>query len=311
MGNLARVVDVMQLFGEPMRVRLAALLSERELTVAELTVITEAAQSRVSTHLARLRDAGVLRDRREGTSTFYRLQEGMPEEVRRVWEAVVVGIEDGVLEGDRKRCEELLAARRDGKGWPELVAGQMERHYSPGRTWESLARGLLGLIRLGDVLDAGAGDGTVAELVAPRAKSVTCVDRSEKMIDAARRRLASVKNARCLVGDVENLALADASFDHALLLHVLTMTPRPQRAIGEAARVLRPGGGVTVITLDAHDHGDVTAAYGDVHPGFKPASLRRMLDRAGLTVEQCEVAARERRQPHFQAVIAFATKGER
>ena len=49
----------------------------------------------------------------------------------------------------------LLRARRGVANWPKTVAGQMERHYSPGRTWEITAIGVLGLLHLGDVLDAG------------------------------------------------------------------------------------------------------------------------------------------------------------
>src|SRR5688572_16798060 len=146
MPDLARTVSLFQLFGEPSRVRLATLLSGRELTVAELTTITELAQSRVSTHLARLREAGVLRDRRVGASTFYSMNDGaMPPDARELWELLARRVDDGVLEADRDRCEKLLASRNRA-AWPELVAGEMERHYSPGRTWESLAKGFTTLL---------------------------------------------------------------------------------------------------------------------------------------------------------------------
>jgi ArsR family transcriptional regulator len=70
--------------------------------------------------------------------------------------------------------------------------------------------------------------------------------------------------------------------------------------------VLRPGGGVTVVTLDEHAHAGETARYGHVHPGFKPATIRRWLTHAGFQVEACTVTSRERRQPHFQVLTAFA-----
>ena len=53
---------------DPTRVRLLALLEIEELTVAELSAITRLAQPRVSTHLARLKDANLVRDRRAGVS---------------------------------------------------------------------------------------------------------------------------------------------------------------------------------------------------------------------------------------------------
>jgi ArsR family transcriptional regulator len=80
--------------------------------------------------------------------------------------------------------------------------------------------------------------------------------------------------------------------------------------LSEAARVLRPDGTLAVVTLDAHDHADVTAAYGDVHAGFSPASLRRMLGRAGLEVEACDVSSRDPRPPAFRVVTAFASKSK-
>jgi hypothetical protein len=170
-----------------------ALLEEEQLTVAELVTITELAQSSVSTHLGKLREAGLLRDCRLGASTLYSLNDGnMPRDAKLVWSLVRGEIKDAVLDGDKGRCADVVKARERTSAWPDAVAGQMERHYSPGRTWEATARGLVGLMHLGDVLDAGSGDGTMAQLLAPRAKSVTCLDRNEKMVEAARGRLAMV-----------------------------------------------------------------------------------------------------------------------
>ncbi|HVY49502.1 MAG TPA: metalloregulator ArsR/SmtB family transcription factor [Minicystis sp.] len=307
---LDATVELLSLLAEPTRVRLLALVALEELTVAELTAILETGQSRVSTHLGKLRDAGLVRDRRAGASTFYALNEGgMPEGARRAWELVRAEVDDAVLDGDRARCAKVLAARAKAGGL-DALAGQMERHYTPGRTWEALARGLVGLLRLGDVLDVGAGDGTVAELVAPRARSMTLLDRSERMIEAARARLAGAERVRCVLGDAHELPFPDAAFDQVLLLHVLTMAHTPGRVVAEAARVLRPGGDLVLVTLAEHEQGDVGAAYGELHPGFAPAKLRRMLTKTGLDVSRCDVTSREKRPPHFRVVSAFARKEE-
>lgn len=307
--TLSSAVNTLQLFAEPTRVRLMALLEHEELSVAELVSITELAQSSVSTHLGKLRDAGLLRDRRLGASTLYALNDGtMPEGAKQVWSLVRGEIKDKVLDGDRGRCAEVLEARARSNAWPEAVAGQMERYYSPGRTWEATARGLAGLARLGDVLDAGAGDGTMAQLLAPRARSITCLDRSEKMTEAARTRLARARNCTVVQGDVHELPFADASFDHVMLFNILTQATTPARVLAEAARVLREGGNVAVVTLAAHDHAEVSATYRDVHPGFAPAQVRRMLQKVGLTVDTCDIACREKRSPHFEIVTAFAHK---
>lgn len=309
MPSVAHTVELLRLFGDPTRVRLAALLERDELTVAEITRITELPQSRVSTHLGKLKEAGLLRDRRQGASTYYSMNDGtMPPAVRKLWSMLAAGLDEPVLRADRDRLETLVRSRAGGKGWPDSVAGQMERHYSPGRTWEATARGLLGLLRLGDVLDAGSGDGALAELLASRARTVTCLDRSEKVIAAARERLARLPNVAFASGDVHALPFEARRFDHVLLFHVLAYAEEPRRALAEAARVLRPGGELIVTTLAPHEHTDITAGYGHVHPGFSPRKLAGWLEGAGLRVERCEITSREKRPPHFEVVSAFARK---
>ena len=309
MSTLSSAVNTLQLFAEPTRVRLMALLEEEELTVAELVTITELAQSSVSTHLGKLRDAGLLRDRRQGASTLYALNDGnMPASAKHVWSLVRGEIKDTVLDGDKERCVDVLKVRSRTHAWPDAVAGQMERHYSPGRTWEAMARGLVGLMQLGDVLDAGSGDGTLAQLLAPRARSVTCLDRNEKIVEAARSRLATVKNAKVCSGDVHELPFEDGAFDHVMLFNILTQVETPGRVVSEAARVSRLGGNIAIVTLAPHDHGDVSANYRDIHSGFSTPQLKRMLHKAGLTIDACDITCREKRPPHFEIITAFAHK---
>ncbi len=309
MRTVDDTAQLLHLFGDATRMRLCALLAGRELTVADVVRVTELPQSRVSTHLGKLREAGVLRDRRVGVQTFYALNDGaMPDSARKVWELLDGQLRDDVIEGDRRRAEQLLRARDAEAPWPDRVAGQMERHYSPGRTWDSTLRGMVRLLRLGDVLDAGSGDGVIAELVAPRARSVTCLDRSSRVLEAARERLGRHPHLRFVLGDIEALELPDASFDQVLCFHALTYVGSPGKAVRELARVLRPGGDLVLATLDRHAHMDVASAYHHVQAGFAPRQLRGWLEDAGLTVELCEVTSRERQPPYFQVVTAHARK---
>ncbi len=294
------------LFADPTRVRLLALLEDQELSVAELTRITKLPQSRVSTHLGKLRDAQLVRDRRRGSSTFYAMVDG-PQHAT-LWGAIRSGLADHLVREDRERCERALAARARGETWVDAVAGQMERHYSPGRTWEATARGLLGLVRLGDVLDIGSGDGAITALLAPRAGSITCFDRSEKALSAARERLAGFENVRYAAGDMHRLPFPDASFDHVLMFNVLTYAQQPRAAVREAVRVLCPGGDLVVLTLREHGYLELAQAYDHINPGFLPARLRAMLDAAGVEVTSCEVTSRERGKPYFEVISAIGQK---
>src|SRR5262245_7675300 len=98
MGSLSATLDALHLFADPTRVRLVALLAQQPLTVADLTTITRLPQSRVSTHLGRLKDAGVLHDRRAGSSTVYAVNDGtMPAHVRRVWSLLADEVSDTTL----------------------------------------------------------------------------------------------------------------------------------------------------------------------------------------------------------------------
>lgn len=308
MPDLQHTTALLSLFSDATRLRLMALLSEAELTVAELTRITDLAQSRVSTHLGKLREAGLLQDRRVGNSTFYRAAgDAMPPAAARTWDLVREQVDDDVLRSDRER-RELVVRAREEDAWPDRVAGQMEHHYSPGRTWEATARSLIGLLQLGDVLDVGSGDGAMAELLADRARSYVCLDRSRRVIDAARRRLSPLPNVSLVQGDMHEMPLPDASFDEVLLLNVLTYADRPRAVLSEAFRVVRPGGRVVAVTLDEHEHRDVSLAYQHVNQGFSPEGLSALLHAAGFDVQACRVSSRERRKPYFQVVYGFGVR---
>jgi ArsR family transcriptional regulator len=302
---LTHFVETLNLLGDESRIRLCALLRERELCVTDLVRVTGISQSRVSTHLGRLREAGFVRDRRQGQQSFYGLAlDSLPETARAVLDEAARST-DPTLEGDQQRLAELEAERRGGA--PEF-ADDIERYYSPGRTWQSLSVGLAALLDLGDVLDVGSGDGAAAGSLAPYCRSLTCIDSSAKMIEAARERLLRYDHVRARVADVHDLPFADASFDAVLVFHTLTYAEKPARALAECARVLRPSGRLVVLCLDEHRQHEVTAPYGERHPGFSPPTLRELLSGTGLEVRTSEVACRESRKPHLQVVLAIAKK---
>ncbi len=303
---LSHYVDTLNLLGDESRIRLCALLRERELRVTDLVRVTGISQSGVSTHLGRLREAGFVRDRREGSQSFYALAvDGLSGTARAVLDEAAASA-DPTLEGDQRRLLELDAERRGGL--PDSFAGEMDRHYSPGRTWHSLAVGVAALLRLGDVLDVGSGDGSAAGTFAPYCRSLTCIDVSSRMIDAARDRLAKHSHVSAQVADVHDLPFRASSFDSVVMFHTLTYAERPARALEECARVLRPGGRIVLLSLDQHKQRDITAPYGERHPGFSARGIRALLSRAGLAVAFSDVACREAKKPHFRVVLAIADK---
>lgn len=304
--SLSAYVDTLNLLGDESRLRLCALLRERELCVTDLVRVTGIAQSRVSTHLGRLRDAGFVHDRRTGTQCFYALaEEALPAAALAVLRDASMS-NDPTLLGDQKRLGELEAERRGDV--PETVADDLERYYSPGRTWQSLAAGLAGLLDLGDVLDVGSGDGAAAATLAPHCRSLTCIDSNARLVEAARARLAKYPNARTLAADVHALPFEADRFDSVLLFHTLTYASEPKQALRECARVLRAGGRLVVLCLDRHEQREITARYGELHPGFSPVEVRAMLADAGLAVTVSHIVSREAKKPHLQVVLAVAQK---
>ena len=302
---LTRCIEALNLLADESRLRLCALLRDRELCVSDLVKITGISQSRVSTHLGRLREAGLVRDRRQGAQSFYTLAlSNLPDALRRLLDETTRG-EDPTLQGDRQRLAELDAERR---GDAAAAGDDLERDYSPGRTWCSLAAGLAGLLSLGDVLDVGSGDGAAAAMVAPYCRSLTCVDVNARMLEAARDRLAKYSHVRVEQADAHELPFAALSFDSVLMFHTLTYTERPQRALEECARVLRPGGRLVLLCLDEHQQPEVTTPYGERHQGFSKLSIRDLLARVGLQVRSAEVACREVRKPRLQVLLAIADK---
>jgi len=307
MQDLAATSGLFKLLSDPTRLRLLSLVEREELTVAELTGVTRLPQPRISTHLSRLKDAGLVRDRRAGPACYYSMADtGMSEEARRVWSLLRETARDPLLDADWRRLVEVVRGR--GGTWADSVAGQMERHYSPGRTWEAATRVLLGLARLGDVLDVASGDGALAELVARRARSVTCLDVSRRMIGAARRRLAHLPSVRFRLGDMHALPFRDAAFDHVLFANALTYALDPESAVREAARVLRPWGTLAAVTLKAHRHESVARTYNHARLGFEPDALRTLFENAGFEVTFCEVTSREKRPPHFEVLTLYAER---
>jgi len=304
--DLGSTTALLRLLSDPTRVRLLALLEREELTVAELSAVMRLAQPRVSTHLAKLKEADLVRDRRAGVSAYYRVNTELDTRSAALLHSLHANVDDGLLDDDAQRLPTVLARRARAEGWADSVAGDMERHYSPGRTWEALARALTGLIEVGDVLDIASGDGVLAELLAPHAHSILCLDASDRVVTAARKRLKAQRNVEVRLGDMHALDVGDRRFDLVLLMHALTYSEQPAKVIVEAARTLKPGGRLLATTLARHAHRNTVVPFDHRNLGFRDEELREFARKAGLKVLSCERVTRERRPPHFEVLSLLA-----
>jgi len=298
-----------KLLSDSTRLRLLMLVDREELSVAELAAITQLAQPRVSTHLAKLKEAGLVNDRRQGVFVYYRMARKIEDtSLAALWELLRTNTSDSLVKQDVERIKQILQSRSGGVNWAESVAGDMERHYSPGRTLEATMRAIVQLLELGDVLDVASGDGALAELLAPRSTSIKCLDISQRVVDAGKKRLKSHQNVSFEQGDMHQLPCADSSFDTLLLMHALTYTEQPEQVFSEAARVLRPGGRLLAVTLQKHQHKTSVAAYNHVNLGFTAEQLSKLCTKAGLEPFDIQLSAVEKRTPNFEVLTLIAGK---
>lgn len=298
-----------RLLSDSTRLRLLMLVDREELSVAELAAITQLAQPRVSTHLAKLKEAGLVSDRREGVFVYYRMAANIPDaSLNALWELLRKNTSDPLTQKDSERIPQALNARGGNSNWADSVAGDMERHYSPGRTWEVTTRAMVQLLELGDVLDIASGDGVLAELLAPRARSIKCLDISQRVVDAGKKRVRNFSNVDFELGDMHKLPVTDSCYNTVLLMHALTYTTEPQSVFNEVSRVLRPGGRLLAATLQKHAHKNAVKAYNHQNLGFTDTQLRKFCLNAGLEPGYIQISAVEKRTPNFEVLTLIASK---
>jgi len=269
---------------DPTRLRLLRLLERHELQVQELCDVLQLPQSTVSRHLKLLADEGWVTSRAQGTTRLYRMAEA-DAGARRLWSLSKEQTAGwATSEQDQARLRRRLAARQPAaQAFFAGAAGEWERLrgelYGHGFTQAAL---LALLPPEWTVADLGCGTGHVTAALAPNVRRVIGVDQSAAMLKAARRRTAGCANVELRQGSLEALPLEDESVDAALLLLALTYVEAPLAALGEALRVLRPGGRLVVVDLLRHDREDFRRQLGQQSLGFEPAALQGLAGEAGL-----------------------------
>jgi ArsR family transcriptional regulator len=302
------IAQVFKLLADETRLRLLMLLMEQELTVAELSSTLQLAQPRVSTHLAKLKEHKFVLGRKDGVSTYYRLNSTeINLKYKSIWKTLTTEcINDSLVNQDSKRLLLILAERAKEKNWVDSVAGDMERQYSPGRSWEATTRALSYLLELGDVLDIGSGDGVLAELLHQKAKTYTCVDSSELIISAAKKRLKKADNIKYIIADMHDLTRLEKKYDTVFLLHVLTYSKNAEIAIAQASNHLKVGGKLLISTIKKHNHIDSVKDFGHVNNGFTTEDLKQIVSNLKLINIKSKVTSKENRKPHFEVITLEA-----
>jgi ArsR family transcriptional regulator len=295
------LLSALKAAGEATRLRVLGLLGQAELTVKDLTAILGQSQPRISRHLKLMVEAGLVDRYPEGAWVFYRLTERPPE--RRFVDDLLAqaDADDVVLTRDRERLaavkqERAEAARRyfaDNAGdWDTIRA----LHVAEASVETAMVEAV-GSRPFESLLDLGTGTGRLLELLAPLYNRGIGIDASPAMLAVARANLdrAGIGNAQVRLGDIGNLPFARNSFDVVTVHQVLHYLDEPERAIAEAARVLRPGGRLLVVDFAPHELEFLRERHAHRRLGFASGTMEQWIRAAGLAMDSARdlVAAGE------------------
>src|SRR5436309_5033198 len=140
---MASILTSLRLAADSNRLRLLLLLDREELSVAELQEILAKGQSRISTHLAQLKQAGLVDDRRMGKNAFYRLK--APPQLMELLRQAAQEVPEAAQDQEALRL--ALRKRRDRMcRYFDELAGKFGKEYVPGRSWKAIAETLLKLM---------------------------------------------------------------------------------------------------------------------------------------------------------------------
>jgi len=311
---MASTINFFRLLADPTRLRLLLLLEQEELSVAELQDILGMGQSRISSHLAQLKRAGVVEDRRAGKNVYYGLTNGqkLDRQLAKVSELTrALAHEMPETKRDRTALKIVLRKRQDkAREYFDQLAGRFGRSYCPGRSWQALAHTLIALLPPLTVADLGAGEGTLAQLLAKNARKVIAVDNAPKMVEygAELAKKHGFKNLEYRLGDIEDPPIEKNSIDLAIFSQALHHAIHPERAIAAAHRILKKGGRIVLLDLLSHRFEKARELYADHWLGFSEVQLHQWLERAGFDDIEVTIVAREKESPHFQTIFASGLK---
>ncbi|SCY72167.1 metalloregulator ArsR/SmtB family transcription factor [Desulfoluna spongiiphila] len=302
---MKEMASLLRIVADETRLRVLRLLSETPLNVTELTTILGLAQSGVSKQVGTLKKAGLVRERREGLKTFYRLSEEaeVPEEGRPLWVLLmdrVRSTEDN--RHDLVRLADVLESREGD------TPGLHERLLAPGESWHAWSRMIMTLLpSMKRAVDLGCGGGILTAELARACDEVVGVDISGPALSAARAHAERVglTNVRFVEGDMTTLDMPDSCCDVAVLSQTLHHLPDPMVGLRVAARLLKAGGRLILMELLPHDEAWVTDKLGHLHLGFAATDLESMMEQAGFRITSLETLPPSRGE-RFRAVQACA-----
>ena len=290
--KLKPTIKLFKVLGDESRLKILYILEKAEFTVSELVDMLSIHQSNISRHLQQLREAGLVFDRREGSLVYYRWSENLrnSHELLSVVKSAWKDINDlNLLENHLNSI--LYQRRTQSQYFFDSVAGRYHSIAEPGGGVEVVLRALGSLVNYQHAVDIGSGEGDISSIISRGCEKVTAIDFNQKMVKVMEERFAqaNLDNVSVKQGDIDKLPLDDDCADLVIMSQVLHHAAKPEMALQEMLRILKPGGKYIILDLLAHDQDWVREKMGDQWLGFDPERLAQWLKNLGNKPQSQEI----------------------
>ncbi len=261
------------------------MLDREELNVQEIVDIIGGAQSGISRHLSVLKNSGFIKDRKEGTWSYYSsvqedhgfkkdMLDKLAEELK----------SDNDFKHDIEKLSQVIEKRKDIAR--EFFKGSALNIDSLTGVYDDERLRLLSLLKLIpvklNVIDLGCGKGSFLPFLASIKANIAAVDASEPLLKQARDLMNDYDNISFYLSDVSNSEIKDNWADACFVNMVMHHMPKPKDFFSSVKKVIKPGG--LLIISDFVSHGDETMRenFGDLWLGFEQSEIKNWALNSGF-----------------------------
>lgn len=288
------LTQILKAAADPFRLQILRVLGHSSFGALELSYILGLKQNSLSHHLKKLSQAGLINNRREGNSLFYR-------------RAVVSGAYADFIHSLYKACDTLLLSDRQQQAI-QMVFHEKEqqsreffdRHAEHFREQQELIASFDSYATLAsDMLTADGTDKQLAIEIGPgtgeflanlsrQYEQVIGVDISRDMLEQAGEFCSrqQLKNIELIHGDQTRLSAYKGQADAVVFNMVLHHVANPFNELKLASQLVKPGGALLVTELSQHDQDWAKNSCGDLWLGFDTEELNQWGSQCGLLLSQ-------------------------